>query len=179
MAKEIGRDLTGRSISDVPRSSLLSHLLEHHLEVTQRQQRDPDADQLIEDSPQLVEIFVWAREDDPGNCVVESTQFDSYQDGGGCHFAQAVETFDSRFTLRVLRSISTIRKSKDSATAILIAIRTAFPNASNPARRVLEGLLPQNASAQPAAGKAPKEADEEQIPEIWSYLGVLVQVRCA
>ena len=79
----------------------------------------------------------------------------------------------------MLRSISTIRKSKDSATAILIAIRTAFPNASNPARRVLEGLLPQNSEAQPAAGKAPKETDEEQIPEIWSYLGVLVQVRCA
>ena len=37
LAKEIGRDLTGRSISDVPRSSLLSHVLEHHLEVTQRQ----------------------------------------------------------------------------------------------------------------------------------------------
>lgn len=77
----------------------------------------------------------------------------------------------------MLRSISTIRKAKDSATAILIAIRTAFPNASNPARRVLEGLLPQNAGAQAIGGKAPKEADEEQIPEIWSYLGVLVQVR--
>jgi hypothetical protein len=73
----------------------------------------------------------------------------------------------------VLRSISTIRKAKDSATAILIAI----PNASNPARRVLEGLLPQNAGAQAIGSKAPKETDEEQIPEIWSYLGVLVQVR--
>jgi 26S proteasome regulatory subunit N3 len=78
----------------------------------------------------------------------------------------------------VLRSISSIRKAKDSATAILIAIRTAFPNASNPARRVLEGLLPQNAGAQAIGGKAAKETDEEQIPEIWSYLGVLVQVRC-
>ena len=34
---------------------------------------DPDAHHLIENSPQLVEIFVWAREDDPGKCVVEST----------------------------------------------------------------------------------------------------------
>jgi hypothetical protein len=76
----------------------------------------------------------------------------------------------------VLRSISTIRKAKDSATAILIAIRTAFPNSSNPARRVLEGLLPQNAGATGAI-KGARETDEEQIPEIWSYLGVLVQVR--
>ena len=55
---------------------------------------DPDAHHLIENSPELVEVFVWAREDDPGKCVVESTDFDDYQDGGGCHFAQAVETFD-------------------------------------------------------------------------------------
>ena len=55
---------------------------------------DPDAHHLIEDSPQQVEVVVWAREDDPGKCVVESTAFDSYQDGGGCHFAQAVETFE-------------------------------------------------------------------------------------
>ncbi|KAM0717817.1 hypothetical protein Q7P37_006149 [Cladosporium fusiforme] len=91
--------------------------------------------------------------------------------------SQAVETFDSRFTLRALRSISTIRKSKDAATAILIALRTAFPNPNYPARRVLESLLPQNKEASPnGATKANKDGDEEQIPEIWSYLGVLVQV---
>jgi hypothetical protein len=41
---------------------------------------------------------------------------------------------------------------------------------------VLEGLLPQNAGAT-GATKGARETDEEQIPEIWSYLGVLVQVR--
>lgn len=92
--------------------------------------------------------------------------------------SQAVETFDSRFTLRALRSISTIRKSKDAATAILVALRTAFPNPNYPARRVLESLLPQNKEvSQNGTSKASKDSDEEQIPEIWSYLGVLVQVR--
>jgi hypothetical protein len=56
---------------------------------------DPAAHHVGEGSPHLVEIFAWAREDDPGKCVVEATELvDDYQDGGGCHFAQAVETFD-------------------------------------------------------------------------------------
>lgn len=57
---------------------------------------DPEAEHLVEGSPQLVEVVVWAMEDDPGKCVVEAVvpDFDNYQDGGGCHFAQAVETFD-------------------------------------------------------------------------------------
>lgn len=74
----------------------------------------------------------------------------------------------------MLRSISTIRKSKDSATAILIAIRTAFPDGTFWGRRVLESILPQNAGAQAIPGKAAEKDEEEQI---WSYLGVLVQVR--
>lgn len=37
LASEVGRDLTGHSLSDVPRSSLLSRVLGHHLEVTRRQ----------------------------------------------------------------------------------------------------------------------------------------------
>lgn len=64
---------------------------------------------------------------------------------------------------------------------ILIAVRTAFPQPSNPARRVLEEVLPKNAEGMSngtlsSAGSKDKEAEEGQLPEIWSYLGVLVQV---
>jgi len=57
---------------------------------------DPDADLVIHDSPPLVKIVVSATEDDPGECVIESNLvlLDQYEDGGGCHFAQAGEVFD-------------------------------------------------------------------------------------
>lgn len=93
--------------------------------------------------------------------------------------AQSAENFDPRFTLRALRSISTIRKADNLPTPILIAIRTAFPQDTNPARRVLEDVLPQSpveGLSNGFAGAKDKESDEAQMPEIWSYLGVLVQV---
>ncbi|KAK6430628.1 26S proteasome non-ATPase regulatory subunit [Oleoguttula sp. CCFEE 5521] len=91
--------------------------------------------------------------------------------------AQAVETFDARFTLRALRSISTVRKAKNTPAPILHGIRTAFPKPDFPARKVLESVLPQKGEALQNGSSTPvKGGDEEVIPEIWSYLGVLVQV---
>lgn len=95
--------------------------------------------------------------------------------------AQAVENFDARFTLRALRSISSIRKADNLPVPILLGIRTAFPKPSNPARRVLEECLPkqtegmQNGTSSSGKGKDSEE-EPPQYPEVWAYLGVLVQV---
>lgn len=60
--------------------------------------------------------------------------------------------------------------------------RTAFPKPNMGARKVLEEMLPNTATAMQngvvaGAGKDLKEGvEEQQLPEIWAYLGVLVQV---
>ena len=96
---------------------------------------------------------------------------------------QAVEAFDSRFTLRALRSISTLRKSDKFAEAIVMGVRTAFPKPNMGARKVLEEMLPesvtamQNGVAEGEKKEKERDADEQQLPEIWAYLGILVQVR--
>ncbi|KAK4613287.1 putative 26S proteasome regulatory subunit rpn3 [Fulvia fulva] len=94
------------------------------------------------------------------------------------HFInQAVDNFDSRFTLRALRSIATLRKSDKFAEALVVGIRTAYPKASNKGRQILEELLPESHQANgTAAGKEKDTAEEQTHPEIWAYLGVLVQV---
>ena len=90
---------------------------------------------------------------------------------------QAVDNFDSRFTLRALRSIATLRKSDKFAEALVVGIRTAYPKASNKGRQILEQLLPESHQANgTAAGKEKDTAEEQTHPEIWAYLGVLVQV---
>jgi len=79
-----------------------------------------------------------------------------------------------------LRSISTIRKADNLPEALAIALRTAFPSPKNSARRVLEEMLPEQHTATAngsAAGSAKDGEGEAQIPEVWAYLGVLIQVR--
>lgn len=90
--------------------------------------------------------------------------------------SQAAENFDPRFTLRALRSISTIRKATDLPRPILIAIRTAFPKPNNPMRKVLEDVLPKKGEAVLNGTSTTKEGEETQLPEVWSFLSVLVQV---
>lgn len=91
-----------------------------------------------------------------------------------------MDTFDSRFTLRALRSISTLRKASNFPEALLLGIRTAYPKQSNRGRQILEELLPEKLQAaqngSTVTGKE-KDSPEEPHPEIWSYLGVLIQVR--
>ncbi|KAK3710915.1 26S proteasome non-ATPase regulatory subunit [Vermiconidia calcicola] len=94
---------------------------------------------------------------------------------------QAVDAFDSRFTLRALRSTSTLRKSDKFVEAIVIGVRTAFPKANMGARKVLEEMLPESATAMQngvaATEREKKETgDDQQVPELWAYLGILVQV---
>ncbi|KAK4498093.1 hypothetical protein PRZ48_010749 [Zasmidium cellare] len=90
---------------------------------------------------------------------------------------QAVDNFDSRFTLRALRSIATLRKASNFPDALIAGIRTAYPKASNRGRQILEELLPEKHQQNGTSASAGKETQEEQThPEIWAYLGVLVQV---
>ena len=94
---------------------------------------------------------------------------------------QAVDAFDSRFTLRALRSTSTLRKSDKFTEAIVHGIRTAFPKPNMGARKVLEAMLPDKATAMQngtstPSGKEKDASEEQQLPEIWAYLGILVQV---
>jgi len=59
-------------------------------------------------------------------------------------------------------------------------IRTAFPKPNMGARKVLESMLPESATSMQngtSTGSKDKDAGEEQqLPEIWAYLGNLVQV---
>ncbi|EMC95517.1 hypothetical protein BAUCODRAFT_71146, partial [Baudoinia panamericana UAMH 10762] len=98
---------------------------------------------------------------------------------------QAVDSFDSRFTLRALRSIATLRKRDNFTAALALGIRTAFPKPQNNARRVLEEMLPEalrhahgkDAHMQNGDGaKDVKEPDVVEIAEVWAYLGLLLQV---
>lgn len=74
---------------------------------------------------------------------------------------RAVAQFDTRFTLRAIRSISSLRK-KLSETSI------ASLNAKKPVRELL-------AEAEKQLFKA-TEAKKESIPEFNIYLGILLQV---
>lgn len=76
-----------------------------------------------------------------------------------------------------------MRKSDRFAEAIVLGVRTAFPKANMGARKVLEEMLPesattmQNGVADGEKKDKEKDGDEQQAPEIWAYLGILVQVR--
>ena len=63
----------------------------------------------------------------------------------------------------------------------MTGIRAAFPKPNMGARKVLEEMLPDNVRAMQngvatAAGKEKDSGEEQQLPEIWAYLGILVQV---
>lgn len=61
---------------------------------------------------------------------------------------------------------------------IVLALRTAFPKPGNPARQMLEDVLPDKYKITQNGNHADKpEKDENPLPEIWAYLAVLVQVR--
>lgn len=106
---------------------------------------------------------------------------------------RAVAQFDSRFTLRVLRSISSVRKylSPDMLTQI---ITESYPSSSAVAKSLLAALgkedvtfetseaasemeidVPSKATSQPSATKT-ATASKDVLPEIDTYLSILVQI---
>lgn len=60
-------------------------------------------------------------------------------------------------------------------------VRTAFPKPNMGARKVLEEMLPDSVTSMQNGVASEKEkgkegTEEQQLPEIWAYLGILVQV---
>lgn len=100
---------------------------------------------------------------------------------------RAVTLFDARFTLRALRSISSIRK-RLTPDILAQVITETYPSTSPAARSLLVALDRENATfAKPSStemeidseSKATKNGKKEQkeiIPEVDIFLGILTQI---
>lgn len=105
---------------------------------------------------------------------------------------RAVQQFDTRFTLRALRAISSIRKKLSDEVLVRVVGSTYQPD-QPPFRILLQsaGIEPGNAKKildsvrakeeeKASADKqkdSKKEANKEVIPEVDVFLSILVQVR--
>ena len=88
---------------------------------------------------------------------------------------QAVSQFDGRFTLRVLRSISSTRKSPHFLESLTNAINTLYASQpDSPAKRFLTTALGQGKSG--SANGDTKAGHGDASPEAFVYLAILVQV---
>jgi 26S proteasome regulatory subunit N3 len=93
---------------------------------------------------------------------------------------RAVTHFDPRFTLRVLRSISSMRKqiSPDLLAEVIV---DTYPSSSQTATFLLEalgktGAFDAAASSMEVDSDKSKSAAREILPEIDTYLSILVQI---
>lgn len=99
--------------------------------------------------------------------------------------------FDARFTLRVLRSISSVRKLLSSDVLVQVIIKT-YPSSSHVAKSLLSAIGEQEASFdrteaslemdidgqsrdKPSSAKTPSQP-KDILPEIDTYLSILVQI---
>lgn len=92
----------------------------------------------------------------------------------------AVAHFDSRFTLRVLRSISSMRKHLTPEVLAHVIVDT-YSSSNQTAAFLLEGIGKTNAFDEAASkmdvdSEKPKSAPRELLPEVDVYLSILVQV---
>ncbi|KAL8634946.1 MAG: hypothetical protein Q9228_007513 [Teloschistes exilis] len=100
---------------------------------------------------------------------------------------RAVTHFDARFTLRVLRSISSVRKSLSSDLLAQI-INETYPATSPTAKALLAALSKENSTVDSSNSSSGMDIDsqkdrakvaaspKETIPEIDFYLAILVQI---
>lgn len=99
---------------------------------------------------------------------------------------RAVTLFDARFSLRALRSISSIRK-RLTPDVLSQVITETYPSTSPSAKSLLEALDREHAVfGKPASSemdidtesksKSPKKEPKEIIPEIDIFLGILIQI---
>ncbi|KAI4129787.1 MAG: hypothetical protein LQ347_003637 [Umbilicaria vellea] len=162
-----------------PKSSKLSGNPGQDMEgdITMESTEKPEAHK-PESEPQKVDPQVKAKSDIKANFAL---------------LERAVAQFDSRFTLRVLRSISSVRKylSPDMLTQI---ITESYPSSSAVAKSLLAALgkedvtfetseaasemeidVPSKATSQPSATKT-ATASKDVLPEIDTYLSILVQI---
>ncbi|KAL1998525.1 hypothetical protein VTN02DRAFT_6016 [Thermoascus thermophilus] len=96
---------------------------------------------------------------------------------------RAVTHFDPRFTLRVLRSISSMRKYLTPDVLAEVLVET-YPSSSSTASFLLEALGKAGEFGGSASGwkmevdseKSSKLAPRETLPEIDTYMSILVQI---
>lgn len=95
---------------------------------------------------------------------------------------RAVAQFDARFTLRALRSISSLRKRLTDRVLCTVIVVTY--SAKNPTARLLiqaVNMEPEDlksvADQHKDAVQALKNSNKEPIPEIDVYIAILLQVR--
>ncbi|KAF2834793.1 26S proteasome non-ATPase regulatory subunit 3 [Patellaria atrata CBS 101060] len=91
---------------------------------------------------------------------------------------RAVTQFDARFTLRALRSISSLRK-RLTASVLAEAITLAYPQGSERGLELIRvtGEDPSNIPSNGKTGKVENgKKGEEPIPEIDVYLSILIMV---
>lgn len=99
---------------------------------------------------------------------------------------RAVTLFDARFSLRALRSISSIRK-RITPDILAQVITETYPSTSPAARSLLVAIGRENATfTKPIStemeidvdskSKSPKKEQKDIIPEIEIFLGILIQI---
>jgi len=97
---------------------------------------------------------------------------------------RAVAQFDARFTLRALRSISSLRKRLDLKTLCDVII-SVYPAESDTAKTLIQAAgidssmvkgMSDQASKLKANGSSTKSGVHDVVPEIDIYLAILVQV---
>lgn len=84
---------------------------------------------------------------------------------------RAVAQFDSRFTLRALRSISSLRK-RLNPQVLTDAIVSYYPQSNEMGKKLVAAI---GGSAQPSKASE-ANAKKEVVPEVDVYLAILVQV---
>jgi 26S proteasome regulatory subunit N3 len=100
---------------------------------------------------------------------------------------RAVTLFDARFTLRALRSISSIRK-RLTPDMLARVITETYPSTSPAAKSLLVAIDREDAQfsklntaemeidSESKAAKSPKKEQKEIIPEVDIFLGILIQI---
>jgi 26S proteasome regulatory subunit N3 len=101
---------------------------------------------------------------------------------------RAVAQFDARFTLRVLRSISSVRKHL-SSDLLAQVITDAYPSSSQVAKSLLAAIGQEGASFEKVEAMSEMEIDgqtkekskfsnqsRDVLPEVETYLSILVQI---
>jgi 26S proteasome regulatory subunit N3 len=94
---------------------------------------------------------------------------------------RAVAQFDSRFTLRALRSISSLRKRLDDRVLCSVIVLTYSPSNAT-ARVLIEAIGMDGDVIQDVVGQYKEEIQgnkanpKEPLPEIDVYIAILIQV---
>ena len=95
---------------------------------------------------------------------------------------RAVAQFDTRFTLRALRSISSLRKKLTDRVLCSVIILTYSPSNAT-ARILIEAIGMDGSAIQAVAAQYKEEVEQnkknpkEPLPEIDVYIAILIQVR--